>query len=164
MKIVISEEKVDKLRELIKREGPNYVANLVGGFDTLLKVVFNGDLKTYYKYTGYVPYKFSTNGEVMYIDELLIETLNLEDRGKEKKLGDFRWISAGMNYKVTAYAIVGGIKTQTGQILRKVAGISGDSGFGYNYVKHNIGKRGRAQIFKQIIDKYDLKSYSNENN
>ena len=165
MKIVISEEKVDKLRELIKREGPKYVANLVGGFDTLLKIAFNGDLKTYYEYTGYVPYKFDSTNENMYIDNLLIESLNLEDSWdkKEKKLGDFRWTSSGVNYTFTANA-TSPFKSHLGQELRRVAGTCGDSGFGYNYVRYLIGKRGRAQIFKQIIDKYDLKRYSNENN
>jgi len=167
MKIIIRDELVNNLREKIKTLGVNEVVKLVGGVDILLKVAFNGDLKTFYEYTDYVPYKISSTGEMMYIDEMLILTLNLEDdwSKKEKKLGDFRWTSSGMNYKFTAYATPPTI-TNTGQVLRRVAGTCGDHGFGYSFIskRNTIGKRGKAQIFKQIIEKYKLNSYFNENN
>jgi hypothetical protein len=53
-----------------------------------------------------------------------------------------------------------------GQELRRVAGTCGDHGFGYSFIsqRNKIGKRGRAQIFKQIIEKYNLKNYFNEDN
>jgi hypothetical protein len=165
MKIIIRDELVNNLREQIKTLGVSEVVKLVGGVDTLLKVAFNGDLKTFYEYTGYVPYKFDSTGENMYIDNLLIESLNLEDswNKKEKKLGDFRWTSSGMNFKVTANA-TSPFKSHHGQELRRVAGVSGDSGFGYSFIsqRNKIGKRGRTQIFKQIIEKYKLNSYINE--
>ena len=160
MKIIIRDELVNNLREQIKTLGVNEVVKLVGGVDTLLKVAFSGDLKTFYEYTGYVPYKFDSTGENMYIDEMLIQTLNLEDVYLGKKLGDFRWTSSGMNFKVTTI-VYKPFKNQSGQELRRVIGRSGDSGFGDSYIskKNTIGKRGRAQIFKQIIEEYKLNSY-----
>ena len=167
MKIIIRDELVNNLREKIKTLGVNEVVKLVGGVDILLKVAFNGDLKTFYEYTGYVPYKFDSTGENMYIDNLLLESLNLEDtwNKKEKKLGDFRWTRSGMNYKFTAYASTP-FNGHSGQEYRRVLGRSGDSGFGDSSItkRNTIGKRGRTQIFKQIIEKYKLNSYFNEDN
>jgi hypothetical protein len=165
MRILIKESVSEKLVELIKTRGVTEVVKLVGGIKTLLKVAFNDDLKEFYKSTGFVPYKFDSTGENMYIDNLLIESLNLEDswNKKEKKLGDFRWTSSGMNYKFTA-DVSSPFNGHSGQELRRVIGRSGDSGFGYSFIskRNTIGKRGRAQIFKQIIEKYNLKSYFNE--
>jgi hypothetical protein len=47
------------------------------------------------------------------------------------------------------------------QTYYKVLGASGDSGFGYSFItkKNTLGVRYRQQIFKQIIDKYDLSKY-----
>ena len=171
MKILISEDKVEKVQELIQKQGVETVVKLMGGTQNLLKL-FGGDLKTYYKYTGYVPYKFDSTGENMYIDELLIQSLNLDDVSNQrynsgKKLGDFRWTSGGINYKVNTI-LSSTFKSINGQELRRVIGRSGDSGFGDAYggisKRNTIGKRGRAQIFKQIIEKYNLKSYFNEDN
>lgn len=162
MKIIIRDELVNNLRNLIKTLGVSETSKLIGGTETLLKVVFNGDLNEFYKSTGFVPYKFDSTGENMYIDNLLLESLNLEDswNKKEKKLGDFRWTSSGMNYKFTAYVSTP-FNGQSGQEYRRVIGRSGDSGFGDSYIskKNTIGKRGRAQIFKQIIEEYKLNSY-----
>jgi len=166
MDIKITEKQLEKINNLINEKGVSSVIKLIGGTQNLLKL-FGGDLKSYYKNTGYVPYKFDSTNENMYIDNLLIESLNLEDswNKKEKKLGDFRWTSSGMNFKVTSYA-TSPFKSHLGQELRRVAGMSGDSGFGYSFIsqRNKIGKRGRAQIFKQIIEKYNLKSYFNEDN
>lgn len=165
MRILIKESAGEKLRELINTKGVNEVVKLVGGIKTLLKVAFNDDLKEFYKSTGFVPYKFDSTGENMYIDNLLIESLNLEDswNKKEKKLGDFKWTSGGMNYKFTAHASTP-FNGHSGQEYRRVLGTCGDSGFGYSFIskRNTIGKRGRTQIFKQIIEKYKLNSYINE--
>ena len=146
---------------MILKQGPANVVKLMGGASNLLKL-FGGDLKEYYKQTGYVAYKFDSTGMNMYIDNLLLESLNLEDSWNkiEKKLGDFRWKSGGMNYKLTSY-VSPPFKSQSGQELRRVLGTCGDSGFGYSYItkRNTIGKRGRTQIFKQIIEKYNLESY-----
>ena len=167
MKIIIRDELVNNLRDQIKTLGVSEVCKLIGGVETLLKVAFNGDLKEFYKSTGFVPYKFDSTGENMYIDNLLIESLNLDDVSNQrydsgKKLGDFRWTSGGMNYKVNTI-LSSPFKSVNGQELRRVIGRSGDYGFGDSYggisKKNTIGKRGRTQIFKQIIEKYKLNSY-----
>ena len=162
MKILINESTSEKLREIIKKVGVKQAIALCGGLNSLIKVAFNGDLKEFYKTAGYVPYKFDSTGENMYIDSLLLESLNLEDSWdkKEKKLGEFRWTSGGMNFKFTANASKP-FKSQSGQEYRRVLGMSGDSGFGYSFIskKDTIGKRGRKQIFKQIVDKFNLDSY-----
>ena len=164
MKIIIRNELVNNLRDQIKTLGVSEVCKLIGGGDTLLKVAFNGDLNEFYKTTGYVPYKFDSTGENMFIDNLLIESLNLEDvwNKKEKILGDFRWVNSGMNFKVNTILSIP-FKSINGQELRRVIGRSGDYGFGDSYAgiskRNTIGKRGRTQIFKQIIEKYKLNSY-----
>ena len=167
MKIIIRDELVNNLRDQIKTLGVSEVCKLIGGGETLLKVAFNGNLIEFYKSTGFVPYKFDSTGENMYIDNLLIESLNLDDVSNQrydsgKKLGDFRWTSGGMNYKVNTI-LSSPFKSINGQELRRVIGRSGDSGFGDSYAgiskKNTIGKRGRTQIFKQIIEKYKLNSY-----
>jgi hypothetical protein len=162
MRILIKESAGEKLRELINTKGVAEVVKLVGGIKTLLKVAFNDDLKEFYKNTEYVPYKFGSTGEDMFIDNLLIETLNLDDVYYQggKNLGDFRWTSGGMNYKVNTI-VSKPVKTRNGQEFRRVIGRSGDSGFGDTYIskRNTIGKRGRTQIFKQIIEKYKLDSF-----
>ena len=167
MKIIIRDELVNNLRDQIKTLGVSEVCKLIGGGETLLKVAFNGNLIEFYKSTGFVPYKFDSTGENMYIDNLLIESLNLDDVSNQrydsgKKLGDFRWTSGGMNYKVNTI-LSSPFKSINGQELRRVIGRSGDSGFGDSYAgiskRNTIGKRGRTQIFKQIIEKYKLNSY-----
>jgi hypothetical protein len=162
MKIIISEVKLDKVKEIIQKQGTATVVKLMGGVHNLLKL-FGGDLKEFYKTTGYVPYKFDSIGENMYIDEMLIQSLNLEDvYDSGKNLGNFRWTSSGMDYKVNT-VVTKPFKSRNGQELRRVVGISGDSGFGDLYdrgiKKNTIGKRGRTQIFKQIIEKYNLNNY-----
>ena len=161
MDIKITERQREKIIDLLANKKTTDVIKLFGGVNNLLKI-FNNDLKEFYKVTGYSPYKFDSTGENMYIDNLLLESLNLEDswNKKEKKLGDFRWTSGGMNYKFTAHASSPFISHQ-GQELRRVLGTCGDSGFGYSFIskRNTIGKRGRKQIFKQIIEKYNLDSY-----
>lgn len=161
MDIKITERQREKIIDLLTTKKTGDVIKLLGGVNNLLKI-FNNDLKEFYKSTGFVPYKFDSTGENMYIDNLLLESLNLEDSWNkiEKKLGDFRWKSGGMNYKLTSYVSSPFISLQ-GQELRRVLGTCGDSGFGYSYItkRNTIGKRGRTQIFKQIIEKYNLDSY-----
>ena len=161
MDIKITERQREKIIELLTTKKTGYVIKLLGGVNNLLKL-FNNDLKEFYKNTEYVPYKFDSTGENMYIDNLLLESLNLEDswNKKEKKLGDFRWTSGGMNYKFTAHASIP-FKGNGGQEYRRVVGTCGDHGFGYYFIskRNTIGKRGRKQIFKQIIEKYNLDSF-----
>ena len=169
MDIKITERQREKIIDFLTTKKTGDVIKLLGGVNNLLKI-FNNDLKEFYKSTGFVPYKFDSTGENMYIDEMLIQSLNLDDVSNQrydsgKKLGDFRWTSSGIDYKVNTI-LSSPFKSINGQELRRVIGRSGDSGFGDSYAgtSNKIGKRGRAQIFKQIIEKYNLKSYYNEDN
>ena len=166
MDIKITERQREKIIDLLTTKKTGDVIKLLGGVNNLLKI-FNNDLKEFYKSTGFVPYKFDSTGENMYIDNLLLESLNLDDVSNQrydsgKKLGDFRWTSGGMNFKVNTI-LSSPFKSINGQELRRVIGRSGDYGFGDSYVgiskKNTIGKRGRTQIFKQIIEKYNLDSF-----
>ena len=161
MDIKITERQREKIIDLLTTKKTGDVIKLLGGVNNLLKL-FNNDLKEFYKNTEYVPYKFDSSGENMYMDEMLIQSLNLEDVYSGKKLGDFRWTSGGMNYKFTAYLYP--LTLSGGGIKYKVVGNSGDHGFGQSWItkRNTIGKRGRTQIFKQIIEKFNLNKY-NEN-
>ena len=158
MKIIIKESVSEKLIELIKTRGVGEVIKLVGGIKNLLKVAFNDDLKEFYKSTGFVPYKFDSTGENMYIDNLLIESLNLDDVSNQrydsgKKLGDFRWVSSGMNFKVNTI-LSSPFKSINGQELRRVIGRSGDYGFGDSYV--GISKK-KIQLVNEVELKFSNK-------
>jgi hypothetical protein len=63
-----------------------------------------------------------------------------------------------MPYKFTGYLMPTVINEQN---YWKVVGIGGSYGFGYGFIskKETLGKRNRQQIFKQIIDKYNLQQY-----
>jgi hypothetical protein len=51
MKILISENKVEIIRALIKREGVKYAANIVGGFEHLAKILGHDNVPEYiYQY------------------------------------------------------------------------------------------------------------------
>ena len=156
----------EKYRKLIQDHGFEYVSELLGGPKALLRNVFNDDIEKYYEETGLKPYKISLDGMNMYIDDLIIQSLGLNikkySNSDEVNLGDFRWTSRGMNYNFRGFAL-GFVSQNNGQKLWRVVGSSGDSGFGYSYIpqRHVIGKRGRQQIFKQIIDKFGLDEISN---
>ena len=158
-----TELKTEKLKTLVQQIGVEYASKMVGGIINLVNILYDGDFKNFYRENNYVPYRFDSTGENMYIDEMLIQTFNLEDDSfnKDKKLGDFRWTSGGINFKFTAYASKPFKSRNQGQELRKVVGRSGDSGFGYSFIlkRNTLGKRARKQIFQQIIDKYNLNSY-----
>jgi len=107
----------------------------------------------------------STDKKSLYLHEALVEKLKLKD-GKfmsrdEKELGDFRFgTKDNMMYKFTARLFPTQLVLHN-QPYYKVVGLSGDSGFGYGFIsqKNILGLRHRQQIFKQIIDKYNLEPY-----
>jgi hypothetical protein len=150
------------LEKLIEKIGIDNAKKAVGGIENLIKILYDGDLKRYYKENDYIPFKISTDGMAMYIDDLLVQSLNLEDWSKkEKTLGYFGYGPKDyLSYKFTA-RLHSLITSNTKQQFWKVVGTSGDSGFGYSFItkRNTLGKRARAQIFQQIIDKYDLNSY-----
>ena len=93
MDIKITEKQREKIIKLLTNRNPKEVFKLLGGVDNFLKLV-NNDFKEFYEITGYVPYTIDNlNGGRMLIDEILIDSLNLEDRlhwsNGEKQLGFF---------------------------------------------------------------------------
>ena len=161
-KVIREETLKDSLQDIIDNEDIATAAKLVGGVENLIKILYDGDIKQFYKENNYVPFKISNDGMSMYIDDLLVYSLNLEDWSKkEKTLGDFGYGPKDfLSYKFTA-RLHSGITSGNGQKFWKVVGTSGDSGFGYSFIskRSTLGKRARAQIFQQIIDKYNLNSY-----
>jgi hypothetical protein len=159
---VLEEEKVkDKLQQLVNNQELEMAIKLIGGPENLVKILYDGDLKKYYQENDIQPYYISSEPN-LFIDDLLVHVLDLpETNGSrpEKQLGDFRWTSQGMNYRFTARLIL--INYASGKKVWRVVGSSGDHGFGYSFIskRNTLGKRARIQIFKQIIDKYNLDSY-----
>ena len=153
----------DSIKQMIDDEGLTAATELFGGLSNLIKTVYRGDLKEFSKDTGTKLAWISIDGTRMFIHEVLIDELGLEDTSwlsrTEKKLGDFRFgPKNGTQYKFTSRVVP---ITINGQPYYKVVGTSGDSGFGYGFISHKnqLGKRYRGQIFQQIIDKYNLQEY-----
>lgn len=153
----------DSLQQIIDDDGVVYAAELVGGLNNLIKTVYDGDIKEFSKGTDTKLVWISADGMRMFIHEALVDKLGLKDISwlsrSEKELGDFRFgPKNGTQYKFTARVVPTMIH---GQLYYKVIGTSGDSGFGYGFIstKNQLGKRYRAQIFQQIIDKYNLQEY-----
>ena len=153
----------DSIKEIINDEGVTAATELFGGMSNLIKTVYKGDIKEFSKDTGTKLAWISIDGTRMFIHEVLINELGLEDTPwlsrPEKKLGDFKFgPKNGTQYKFTSRVAP---ITINGQPYYKVVGTSGDSGFGYGFIspKNQLGKRYRGQIFQQIIDKYNLQEY-----
>ena len=153
----------DSIKQMIDDEGVTAATELFVGMGNLIKTVYKGDLKEFSKDTGTKLAWISIDGTRMFIHEVLIDELGLEDNPwharPEKELGDFRFGNKnGTQYKFTSRVTP---ITINGQPYYKVVGTSGDSGFGYGFIsnKNQLGKRYRAQIFQQIIDKYNLQEY-----
>lgn len=167
MDIKITEKQAERIKNIISTKNPKEVFKLFGGVDNFLKI-FNNDLKEFYKYTGYIPYTIDElDGGRMHIDKILIDRLNLEDKphwiDEQKKLGEFIFGSKnGPKYTFDAVA-TGKAIDSNGQVFMQVAGMCDELVLGFGYTdlkqKETLGKRGRAQIFKQIIEKYNLDSY-----
>lgn len=161
-KILKEESTRQMLIDMINTDGPYETAVYVGGIENLVKIAFNNDIKEFYKESGLCPYQISSSGS-MIIDDLTVATLKLKNFGKDElELGDyiFSTNSTGIKYKL--HARLRKFTYHNGRISWKVVGLSGDSGFGYSFIsKRNLlGKKAKKQIFKQIIDKYNLDQYS----
>lgn len=164
---ILNESKVkDELRQSIEDDGIAETAEKVGGFDNLINLLYDGNVMEFYKDNGIKPVKFSDDGMSMYIDDIIIDQLDLPissySRRNEKKLGDFKWVTGSGDYKISV-AVFPLIISYYGyqQPVWKVVAHSGDYGFGYSFItkKHELGKTARKKIFQQIIDKYDLQQY-----
>jgi len=135
----------------------------LGGIDNFLDIMYDGDLIKFSEDSHLPLIYMSADGMSLYLHEILVEKLKLGDykygREIQRYLGKFRFGSKnGMQYSFEARAK---LTTIHGQPYYKVIGMSGDSGFGYYGItqRNTLGKRYRQQIFKQIIDKYDLEPY-----
>jgi hypothetical protein len=177
MKILITKSQYDrllkpseKMKERLKSMGAEDGAKFVGGYQNYINIMFDGNIENYFKELGLPPYYITKDGMNMYIHNTIVDLLNLRDTGfrlgNERPLGAFRWKSGGIDYRVNASLIpINREMLLNNSVLKqgqywKVLGSSGDSGWGYTYIsKRNIiGKRGRQQIFRQIIERYGLNS------
>jgi hypothetical protein len=149
--------------DLVKDYGMETAIKYLGGIDNYISIRYDGDLIKFSEETTTPIAYISADGFNLYLHESLIKEFGLKDvphssKG-EKLLGNFKFGSkTSTNYLFTAYLYPTRIHNQT---YYKVVGMSGDSGFGYNFIKKRdiLGKRYRQQIFKQIMDKYDLPKY-----
>lgn len=158
-----TESKKEALKSMLKQSGIAVTSKLMGGIDNLITVLYDGDIMGFSEDTHTPLVYMSTDKMALYIHDALVETFGLENSGNmfrgEKELGNFRFGSKDhMIYKFTARLYPTQLHDQT---YYKVVGMSGDSGFGYGFItkKNILGLRNRQQIFKQIIDKYDLEPY-----
>ena len=154
-----------RLKDKLKGMDFATASRFLGGPKQYLKILFDGDINKYFEENNLLPYYITKDGMNMYISDAIVETMNIPNNSSrgEKTIGDFGWKSGGINYKVTVslvphshgYITVDGYNDQK---MWRVVGNSGSHGWGHNYYtkSETIGKRGRQQIFKQIIDKFGL--------
>ena len=155
----------EKLSDIANKYGVKNAIKTVGGVERYIKIMYDGDLKSFYKKSKLVPYKMSKDGMSLYIDDLIVQLHGFEDRRfstirGSKKLGDFRYGSKDyLSYRFTAEIYP--MKMENGQKMWRVVGTSGDSGFGYGFItkRNTLGIRHRTQIYNQIIDRFNLNDY-----
>jgi hypothetical protein len=147
---------------MLQQSGWEVTSKLMGGIDNLINVLYDGDIMKFSEDTHTPLVYMSVDEMSLYIHASLVEKLGLENANfssREKTLGKFRYgTKNGMQYAFTANLTPTRLHDQP---YYKVVGTSGDSGFGYAFInkKNTLGKRYRQQIFKQIIDKYNLEPY-----
>ena len=157
--------KLQKLKDSLKKMDFATASRYVGGPKQYINILFDGDINKYFEENNLLPYYITKDGMNMYISDAIVQTMNIPDSGwrGEKKIGDFVWKSGGFDFKLTAslvpqssgYITVDGYNDQK---MWRVVGNSGSHGWGHGFYtkRETIGKRGRQQIFKQIIDKFGL--------
>jgi len=147
------------IRKILKEEtSPNEK-------ETIQDLIKDFGYETAIKYLGGLDNFISADGMNLYLHTTLVDQLGLENVNssastfsRPKTLGKFRYGSKND----IPYAFTANLEpTRLHNIYYKVVGSSGDSGFGYNFItkRNTLSKRYRQQIFKQIIDKYDLEPY-----
>ena len=159
-----TESKKDVLKSMLKQSGFYITSKLMGGVDNIIKVLYDGDIMKFSEDTHTPLVYMGTDRMSLYLHESLVEELGLNENSRhlnrgDKELGDFRFGSKdNMIYKFTARLLPTQLHDQP---YYKVVGLSGDSGFGYGFIskKNILGLRNRQQIFKQVIDKYNLEQY-----
>jgi hypothetical protein len=157
-----SESKKDALKSMLQQSGIEVTSKLMGGIDNLINVLYDGDVMKFSEDT-HTPLAYMSVDEMnLYLHSALVDKLGLENANfssREKTLGKFRFGSKNSHlYAFTANLIPARLHDQP---YYRVVGTSGDSGFGYGFInkRNTLGKRYRQQIFKQIIDKYNLEPY-----
>jgi hypothetical protein len=155
----------DKLKSVTNELGFENAFKMVGGIKNYVKIVYDGDLKSFFKQNGIDPYlivdeyywqdKTIPN---MYISEFLINELNI-DTNDLGSLGTFKWGPKKNPYVAFCDLNTVREKFNNGFNYYRVKGRGYGKQFGYGNTSQTIGKTYRKQIFKQIIDKYDLDSY-----
>ena len=160
----------DNLSAIAKKYGVKFAIKVVGGIDTYIKIMYDGDLSNYYKKSKLLPYVISKNKLTLYIDDLIVQMHKFEDdrlvaKNKAKKLGDFKYgTKDNMCNKFEAHIcphFLNGPHFANGQKMWRVVGTDGDKGFDYWWItkKNTLGVRHRTQIYKQIIDRFKLNDY-----
>jgi hypothetical protein len=157
-----SDSKKDAIKSLIKTSGIETASKMMGGIDNIVNIIYDGDIKKFSEDTT-TPLVYASQDQMaLYLHELIVNKLGLENANistRQKTLGKFRYgTKNGIPYAFTANLSPTRLHDQP---YYKVVGTSGDSGFGYAFInkRDTLGKRYRQQIFKQIIDKYDLEQY-----
>ena len=157
-----AESKKDALKSMLQQSGIEVTSKLMGGIDNLINVLYDGDVMKFSEDTHTPLVYMSVDEMSLYIHHALVDKLGLDNANfssKEKTLGKFRFGSKNSHlYAFTANLTPTRLHDQP---YYKVVGTSGDSGFGYAFInkRNTLGKRYRQQIFKQIIDKYNLEPY-----
>jgi hypothetical protein len=171
---IIREHVVNKaktLRDFSKTHGLSHAISMVGSKENYINIAYNGNVMEYFKNEpDEKAYIILTSGFAlssnMFIDDYLVELLNLPERNGDKILGNFKYgkeksfptnIEIRLK-KVSDTSLYPKLKKQ----WWKVVGIGGNKGFGYGFIKDEnlIGPRYKNQIFKQIIEKHNLDYYS----
>ena len=158
-----TESKKDAIKSMIKKSGLETAARVMGGVENLIKILYDGDLIKFSEDTTTPLAYMSLDRMNLYLHKALVDELGIEESKSwysgEKEFGEFSFgLKNGHEFKFNAR-----LRPQRlhDQIYYKVLGMSGDYGFGYSDItkKNTLGVRYRQQIFKQIIDKYDLSKY-----
>ena len=157
-----TESKKDGIKSLIKKSGLETAARVMGGLNNIIDIVYDGDLIKFSEDTITPIAYMSTDGLNLYLHEALVKQLGIQDTthpNDEYYLGKFIFGSKnGGEYSIHTRLEPNRLHNQR---YYKVVGSSGDYGFGHHFIskRNTLGKRYRQQIFKQIIDKYNLQQY-----
>jgi hypothetical protein len=163
-KVLQEESLKQKLQKMIEDDGMSSTIRIVGGLENLIDILYDGDLKSFHKQNDIDPYLIvdeyywqDRTIPNMYISELIVNELNIDTND----LGTFKWGSKKDNLPYTVFCELNlpSEKAPNGFNYYRVKGQGYGYRFGYGNTSQTIGKTYRKQIFKQIIDKYNLDSY-----
>ena len=152
-----------EVKNLVDEFGIDNAIKYVGGIDNFIDVMYDGNIENFANENNIKLVYQSQDGLRFFLHDLLVKKLKLPDKKfgtiKEKELGGFRYgTKNNMPYLFNANLMKTTINDQP---YWKVVGTSGDFGFGYFFItkRNTMGLRHRQQIYKQIIEKYDLQKY-----